>query len=87
MPTYEYRCKKCQHEFEESQKISDPPLKKCPKCKGGVVRLVSGSTFMLKGSGWYKDGYASTRKNSTGKELSGEKKSSEKEKSPKPSKE
>ena len=80
MPTYEYRCKKCQHEFEKVQKITEAPVKTCPKCKGAVVRLVSSSTFMLKGSGWYKDGYASTRKSSTGKDSSGEKKTPAKEK-------
>ncbi len=87
MPTYEYRCKKCKHEFERFQKITDEPVKKCPKCKGDVERLVSGSSFLLKGSGWYKDGYTSSGKVGTGKDTSGEKKTSDKAKSPKSSKE
>ncbi len=52
MPTYEYRCSKC-GEFEVFQKISDPPLEKCPDCGGSVKRLISGgSTFILKGRNW-----------------------------------
>ena len=60
MPTYEYECEKCHEHFEKNQKISDPPVKECPKpdCQGEVKRLISGaSTFVLKGGGWYKDGY------------------------------
>lgn len=60
MPLYEYKCKKCGHSFEEMQKFSDPPLKKCPKCKGAVEKTVTAAGFQLKGSGWYKDGYAKT---------------------------
>ncbi|NIO16115.1 MAG: hypothetical protein GTN70_03815 [Deltaproteobacteria bacterium] len=52
MPTYEYSCPKC-GEFEEFQKISDPPLETCPGCGGAVRRLVSGgSTFILSGKNW-----------------------------------
>jgi len=60
MPTYEYECGKCHEHFERTHKISDPPVKECPKpkCKGEVKRLIAGaSTFVLKGGGWYKDGY------------------------------
>lgn len=55
---YEYKCKKCEREFEEIQQMSDPPLQMCEKCGGEVGRLISGApVFILKGTGWYKDGY------------------------------
>ena len=59
MPLYDYRCSSCEHEEEVSQKISDAPLTVCPSCgKGSFERLVSRSSFALRGSGWYADGYA-----------------------------
>ena len=52
MPTYEYKCKEC-GEFEKVQKMSDPPLKKCPTCGGKVERLIAGGGgFVLKGNNW-----------------------------------
>jgi putative FmdB family regulatory protein len=57
MPTYEYKCKKC-GVFETTQRITEAPLKKCPTCRGKVERLVSHSSFILKGSGWYATDYA-----------------------------
>ncbi len=52
MPTYAYECTAC-GEFETEQRISDPPLAKCPHCGGAVKRLISGSGgFVLKGSNW-----------------------------------
>lgn len=57
MPIYEYKCANC-GVFEEMQKISDPPVKRCPKCKGKVERIVSRTSFVLKGSGWYATDYA-----------------------------
>ena len=65
MPIYEYRCEKCGNEFEEWQKFSDPAVDKCPKCGGKSDRLISDSTFVLKGSGWYLTDYARKDKNST----------------------
>lgn len=53
MPIYEYICTKCGHEFDEIQKFSDPPLKKCPKCKGKLEKKMSAPSFQLKGTGWY----------------------------------
>ena len=51
MPTYEYECAKCGHRFEQDQSINDPPLTKCPECKGRVKRVVSGGAgFIMKGS-------------------------------------
>lgn len=60
MPIYEYSCQKC-GEFEVTQRITDDPLKRCPTCRGKVKKLISNSSFHLKGSGWYITDYA--RKN------------------------
>ena len=57
MPIYEYACEHC-GVFEEMQRITDPPLSKCPKCKRKVRRLISQTSFQLKGSGWYVTDYA-----------------------------
>jgi putative FmdB family regulatory protein len=55
MPFYEYQCKSCGHELEAMQKVSDPPLKKCPDCgKSQLQRLMSAPVFRLKGGGWYE---------------------------------
>ena len=64
MPVYEYECKTCQTVLEVQQKIADPPLASCPECQGPVKKLMSMSSFQLKGGGWYADGYASAAKNS-----------------------
>lgn len=65
MPTYEYRCGKCGN-FECFQRITDAALTSCPHCGGGEVkRLLSLSSFQLKGSGWYKTDYASSSSNGT----------------------
>lgn len=59
MPTYEYRCRACEHRFERFQKISDPPVKTCPSCgKRRVERLISsGGGIVFKGSGFYATDY------------------------------
>jgi putative FmdB family regulatory protein len=57
MPIYEYKCDKCGI-FEASQRIVEPALKKCPTCKSKVERIISLSSFVLKGSGWYATDYA-----------------------------
>jgi putative FmdB family regulatory protein len=59
MPTYEYACPKCGHEFEQFQSMRDEPLKKCPKCKkSGLKRLVgSGAGLIFKGTGFYITDY------------------------------
>ena len=54
MPTYEYECKECKHNFEAFQAMSDPPLKECPKCGKDVKRLIlGGAGVIFKGSGFY----------------------------------
>ena len=59
MPLYEYKCKKCGHRFEKIVKFSDPPIKKCPKCKKGALeQLVSSPAIQFKGTGWYVTDYA-----------------------------
>ena len=57
MPIYEYKCRKCGKQFEAFQGIADPELKSCKFCKGKVNKLVSMSSFTLKGSGWYATDY------------------------------
>lgn len=59
MPTYEYACPKCGHQFEQFQSMRDEPLKKCPKCgKTGVKRLIGGGAGLIfKGSGFYITDY------------------------------
>ncbi|MBN1756012.1 zinc ribbon domain-containing protein [bacterium] len=58
MPTYEYECNKCKYRFERFQKITDPPVKECPKCGGAVRRLISkGVGVIFKGSGFYETDY------------------------------
>lgn len=63
MPIYEYQCTKCGEVFEAFQKITDEPLTQCKFCQAKVEKLISQSTFQLKGSGWYLTDYA--RKNSS----------------------
>ncbi len=59
MPTYDYKCKECDHAFEYFQAMSDAPLELCPECTGNVRRLVSGgSGLIFKGSGFYLTDYA-----------------------------
>ena len=59
MPIYEYGCEACGHNFERLQKVSDAPVADCPRCEttGTVKKLISRSSFVLKGGGWYKDHY------------------------------
>ena len=58
MPIYEYQCPDCGYQFEQLQKISDEPIRVCPNCEQThVKKLVSQTSFVLKGGGWYKDHY------------------------------
>jgi putative FmdB family regulatory protein len=60
MPIYEYRCARCGHQDEFLQKVSEPPLTKCPSCgKPALKKLLSAAGFQLKGSGWYATDFKS----------------------------
>ena len=61
MPIYEYECTKCRHQTEVMQKFSDPPVSECESCHGKMKKLISQSTFHLKGTGWYVTDYASKK--------------------------
>jgi putative FmdB family regulatory protein len=78
MPIYEYECSKCGKTSEAMQRFSDPPLTECSSCHGQLRKLISMSTFHLKGSGWYTTDYAgknqSTAKQSESKTETVEKK-------------
>jgi putative FmdB family regulatory protein len=58
MPLYDYKCTKCAHVFEVQQRISEEPLKYCPKCKGPIKRLISAAGIIFKGSGFHVTDYA-----------------------------
>ena len=74
MPIYEYECTACGKIHEVIQNFSDKALKKCPHCSGKLHKLISQSTFHLKGSGWYVTDYANGSK--------GQASSSDKDKTP-----
>ncbi len=62
MPTYEYRCSACKHEFEEFQSISDPPVTICPACGGKTERVITGGVGLIfKGSGFYITDYRNSK--------------------------
>ena len=64
MPFYEYQCNNCGHALEAMQKVSDPPLKKCPHCgKPQLQKLMSAPVFRLKGGGWYETDFKSDQDN------------------------
>ncbi len=63
MPIYEYRCQACGAQLEKLQKLSDPLLTECPECsRETLVKLVSASSFRLKGSGWYESDFKTGNK-------------------------
>jgi putative FmdB family regulatory protein len=61
MPTYEYHCDACEHNFDEFQSMSEPALTKCPKCGKKKLRRVfgTGAAILFKGSGFYQTDYRS----------------------------
>ena len=62
MPIYEYACEKCDREFEVEQRITEDPIQACPHCSSDQVkRLISKTSFVLKGGGWYSDLYSSSK--------------------------
>ncbi len=64
MPIYEYECLSCGRQCEVIQKFSDEPLNCCPECGGHMHKLISQSSFILKGTGWYATDYASSGRKS-----------------------
>ena len=76
MPTYEYVCDACNHQFDELQSFSEPPLTKCPECKKKKLRRLfgTGAAVLFKGSGFYQTDY---RSSSYKKTAEADKKSSE----------
>ncbi|MFN7964421.1 MAG: zinc ribbon domain-containing protein [Acidobacteriota bacterium] len=62
MPIYEYQCQSCQRVIEVLQQMSAKPLKKCESCGGRLDKLLSRTAFVLKGGGWYSDGYGGAKK-------------------------
>jgi len=63
MPIYEYLCENCGHEFETLQKVSDAPLRECPKCQQErLVKKITAAGFRLKGGGWYETDFKSGSK-------------------------
>jgi putative FmdB family regulatory protein len=65
MPIYEYQCPKCEKVYEVMQKFSDPPETACPQCAGPVTKIVSRTSFQLKGSGWYVTDYKKPKSENT----------------------
>src|SRR5215475_13543765 len=77
MPIYEYHCPKC-GDFETMQRMSDKPLTTCPTCRRKVTKLMSSTTFHLKGSGWYITDYARKGEGGGAKSDKGDKKGDDK---------
>lgn len=87
MPIYEYECTACGKIEEALQKFSDKPLKKCRHCSGKLHKIVSHSSFQLKGTGWYVTDYANrSKKTSPSSENKGSEPSSKPEKKAAPAK-
>jgi len=61
MPIYEYQCQNCGRIEEVFQKVSEPALSTCPECRGTLDKLISQSSFHLKGSGWYVTDYGGSK--------------------------
>jgi len=66
MPTYVYRCKDCEHQFETIQRMTDEALTECPKCKGSVARLLFPVGIVFKGSGFHVNDYPNSKSATSG---------------------
>jgi putative FmdB family regulatory protein len=66
VPIYGYRCSSCGHEFEIQQRMSDEPLKECPKCQGKLTKMLYPAGVIFKGSGFYTTDYKGSGNGSTG---------------------
>lgn len=90
MPTYDYRCDACGHEFELYQSITSDPEKKCPECKKNKLRRLigPGAAIVFKGSGFYKTDYRSDsyKKAAAAEKPSSDSKSSDSKSDSKPTK-
>ena len=76
MPTYDYECTKCKHNFEEFQRITSEPVAECPKCSHRAKRLISGGAgIIFKGSGFYTTDYKNASANKKGSDSTGSKSS------------
>lgn len=86
MPIYEYQCSQCDAVTEVLQQFSDKPRTTCDQCGGRMHKLISQSTFHLKGSGWYVTDYAdkkpADKKSENASQKSSKKKTSKKESTP-----
>ncbi len=71
MPMYEYQCSSCKKVHEIIQKFSDAPLTECPDCGGAMTKLLSSSSFALKGTGWYTTDYKKSGSSSSSSGASG----------------
>lgn len=65
MPIYEYQCQSCHKISEHIQKINDPLLTECESCHGKLEKLVSSTSFQLKGTGWYVTDFKNSDKKTT----------------------
>jgi len=70
MPIYEYECSQCHQTSDALQKVNDPPPETCPSCgaQNTLSRLLSRTSFVLKGGGWYADLYSSSKPKADGGE-------------------
>jgi putative FmdB family regulatory protein len=83
MPIYEYECDKCGAHLEVLQRMDEKPLARCTKCRGKVHKVVSRSSFQLKGSGWYVTDYAKKGSGDSGAKSESKKSESKKTESKK----
>ena len=60
MPVYEYECQSCSEVIEIWQSLSEDPVSTCPSCGGDLKKIISMSSFQLKGGGWFADGYSAS---------------------------
>jgi putative FmdB family regulatory protein len=65
MPIYEYKCEECGKDVEIMQRITECPLTICPNCGGKMKKMISNTSFVLKGTGWYATDYADKTKKNT----------------------
>jgi len=74
MPIYEYKCQNCGHSFEQLQKVTDKLLSTCPECgKKQLKKLISNTSFQLKGTGWYVTDFKDKKETASDKPKTGKK--------------